>query len=164
MMRLDYVTQQRQWEAEKAASAPEEYLYPPEDSDSDDLPVFSSQMQLSQPSRLSQNTYAYPQQDEEIDAVLQHEVAELEALVTMHEQREQQQQQQSKELRREGSEQEMQDDDGGGQAGDYSSVFGSDDEEYDSIFKDFIDSDAGNAAPKTQAGEGFATEEMDLSG
>ncbi|GAB7348141.1 hypothetical protein MBLNU459_g6157t1 [Dothideomycetes sp. NU459] len=136
MARLDYVNQKRRWEAEQARLAPPTYSDPPEEAEVDTtsyLPLWSSQTTAPQP--IASQNYGLPMQDYEADAVFQQENEELEALLSLM-QKEQQQQQQQQEGTNDA---EMQ----GDTRQDEASVFGSDDEEYDSIFMDFIDDQGG---------------------
>jgi hypothetical protein len=144
MARLDYLKEKRRWEAEQVRSAPA--LHPDfveaEESSDYDLPTYSSQMAWD-----SQARSEYPQ-DPEADLVLQREDEELEALVALMQEEENRRNQQS-------NSQEVQN--------DCSSAFGSDDDEYDSIFMDMID-ETGGAAPGTgQQHQDTADDTMDLS-
>ncbi|TKA65502.1 hypothetical protein B0A49_05716 [Cryomyces minteri] len=126
MMRLDFMSRQKRWEAEQARHAPL-LSDPPEDDDMDeyDAPLLSSQAS-THPSCSSQCTqsasnpttptiHAVP--DNEVDVILQQEDEELDALVSMLESEQHERNQQRK-------------------AQDAS--YGSDEEDYDS-FMDFID-------------------------
>lgn len=130
IMRLDFVRRQRRWEAEQALAAPPQLSDPPEEEDDDEaeLPVYSSQMQPFASSSQA------PQPDEEVDAVLQQEDEELDALVALMESEDGKQ-----EVPTEG--------------------FGSDDEDYDSIFREFVREDAGSDLQQQQQ----QGDEMDMS-
>ncbi|WPG98271.1 pentatricopeptide repeat-containing protein, chloroplastic [Acrodontium crateriforme] len=79
MMRLDFVRQQRQWEAERARDAPWMAAYgPDEDENEEDLPTSSGAMQLS---RLNSQT-PLAEEEEEVEEVVQMEDQELEALLS----------------------------------------------------------------------------------
>lgn len=152
MARLDYNTEKRRWEAEQARSAPPTYSEPPEEDyeDPNRQPIYSQQWHPQY------EHYGFsPLSESEADAVLQQENAELEALVSMME---------NQELRF-----AQHEEDGEmvppptprlGDRHDGASVFGSDDEEYDSIFMDLIDEQGGCGGQVQQQEEG---EEMDMS-
>lgn len=153
MARLDYNTEKRRWEAEQARSAPPTYSEPPEE-DHEDPSRQAIHSQQWHPRYEHHGLHAPT--ESEADAVLQQETAELEALVSMME---------NQELRF-----ARHKDDGGmvplpptprlGDRQDGSSVFGSDDEEYDSIFMDLIDEQGGCGGQAQRQDEG---EEMDMS-
>ncbi|KAK5169313.1 hypothetical protein LTR04_005648 [Oleoguttula sp. CCFEE 6159] len=149
MMRLDFMSRQKRWEAEQARRAPL-LSDPPEDDDMDehDAPLFSSQSS-TYPSYSSQRTqspsnpttptiHAVP--DNEVDVILQQEDEELDALVSML-----------------GSEQYERN-----KAQDAS--YGSDEEDYDSIFMDFIDDGmvAQESSERTQ-GDEQGSDDMDTT-
>lgn len=144
MARLDYITQKRRWEAEQARLAPPTYSDPSEEAEnenSSDLPYWGSQMAISQP--VSNHDYEPSDRDREADAALQQEDAELEALLSLM-------QQQGASIDQEMKAETTPED---------ASVFGSDDDEYDSIFMDFID-DQGNQAAQSKE---VQDEEMDMT-
>ncbi|THX75218.1 hypothetical protein D6D04_07515 [Aureobasidium pullulans] len=148
MARLDYLKEKRRWEAEQVRSAPP--LYPDlpdaeEDSSEYDLPTYNNQMAWDP---RSQSDYPL---DQEADAILQQENEELEALVALMQEDENRRNQQS-------DSQDAHD--------DRSSAFGSDDDEYDSIFMDMIDETGGAAPGSEQQQQQYqhpADDEMDLS-
>ena len=106
-MRLDFVQRQRAWEAEQARDAPQIPSGPVEEEDEDvyELPSSSSNaMQISS-----------QQPDDQVDAVLQREEEELEALLEFMP----------------------------GQEGDtHSEHLWSDDDDYDALFSQFMEQDA----------------------
>ena len=136
-MRLDFVQRQKQWEAEQARSAP---LLPsdgPEEEDEEDLShmIFSG--------NATQNSMSFSQWQatpEEADEIAQMEDEELAALLSF--------------LPGEGNDLPQQhnyrptQDQGQGQSRDQqgnepmSDHFGSDDDDYDSLFSDFINAEA----------------------
>ncbi|KAG9613933.1 hypothetical protein KCV04_g16676, partial [Aureobasidium melanogenum] len=146
MARLDYLKEKRRWEAEQVRSAPS--LHPDfaeaEEASEYDLPTYSSQMAWD-----PQSQFEHPL-DPEADAILQQENEELEALVALMQEDENCQNQQF-------NSQEAHD--------DRSSVFGSDDDEYDNIFMNLIDETGGAAAGSghQQQHQPTAGDEMDLS-
>jgi hypothetical protein len=144
MARLDYLKEKRRWEAEQVRSAPA--LHPDfaeaEESSDYDLPTYSSQMAWG-----SRTRSEYPQ-DLEADLVLQQEDEELEALIALMQEEENRRSQQS-------NSQEAHN--------DCSSAFGSDDDEYDSIFMDMIDETGGTAPGNEQEHQHTADDTMDLS-
>ena len=75
-MRLDYMRQQKRWEAEQARDAPQLSSDPVEEEEEYDLPSSSSVMQMS--THGSQQ----PVPDDEVDEVVQRENEELEALLS----------------------------------------------------------------------------------
>ena len=178
MALLDYKTEKRRWEAEQARLAPATFSDPPEEAEDDDKtqypsssegPQWSSQMAFSQPTShyVPYQESQYQRQQDlgmgftplsefEADAVLRQENEELEALIDMMESQQlptYPQKQQGdlfdvSQLQEQGHEHEG------------SSMFGSDDEEYDSIFMDLIDDQGGNAE---QARQTQQEEDMDMS-
>ncbi|KAG9520173.1 hypothetical protein KCU93_g7758, partial [Aureobasidium melanogenum] len=146
MARLDYLKEQRRWEAEQVRSAPSVHpeFAEAEEASEYDLPTYSSQMAWD-----PQSQSDYPL-DPEADAILQQENEELEALVALMQEDEHRQNQQF-------NNQEAHD--------DRSSAFGSDDDEYDNIFMNLIDETGGAAASSghQQQHQPAADDEMDLS-
>jgi hypothetical protein len=144
MARLDYLKEKRRWEAEQVRSAPS--LHPDfaeaEETSDYDLPTYSNQMSWH-----PQSQSEYPL-DSEADLVLQQEDEELEALIALMQEDENRRNQQS-------NSQETHD--------DRSSAFGSDDDEYDSIFMDMIDETGGAAPGPEQQNQHTADDSMDLS-
>jgi hypothetical protein len=144
MARLDYLKEKRRWEAEQVRSAPS--LHPDfaeaEETSDYDLPTYSSQMAWD-----PQSQSEYPL-DSEADLALRQEDEEMEALLAMMQEDENRRVQQS-------NSQEAHD--------DLSSAFGSDDDEYDSIFMDMIDETGGAASGSEQHGQHTADDQMDLS-
>jgi hypothetical protein len=146
MARLDYLKEQRRWEAEQVRSAPSVHpeFAEAEEASEYDLPTYSSQMAWD-----PQSQSDYPL-DPEADAILQQENEELEALVALMQEDEHRHNQQF-------NNQEAHD--------DRSSAFGSDDDEYDNIFMNLIDETGGAAAGSghQQQHQPAADDEMDLS-
>jgi hypothetical protein len=156
-MRLDFVQRQKQWEAEQARSAPLLPSDAPEEEDEEDLShmIFSGDA--------TQNSMSFSQWQatpEEADEIAQMEDEELEALLSF--------------LPGEGNDlpqysyQPIQDQ---GQAQDQqenepmSDHFGSDDDDYDSLFSDFINAAAHgqceqSSGPQADTSNGDA---MDMS-
>ncbi|KAI4720287.1 hypothetical protein E4T48_03415 [Aureobasidium sp. EXF-10727] len=141
MARLDYLKEKRRWEAEQVRSAPS--LHPEfaeaEEASDYDLPTYSSHMTWD-----PQSQHDYPL-DPEADAALQQENEELEALIALM-------QEDENRLNQHSNSQEAHD--------DRSSAFGSDDDEYDSIFMNLIDETGGAASGPEQQHQ---DDEMDLS-
>lgn len=156
IMRLDFVQRQKKWEAEQARSAPLLPSDAPEEEEEDldfSLPLSSNDaMQISAP---SSQWHATP---EEADEVARRESEELEALLSMLPGEEagllqhQAQQPQSYEPHQSHQVDEQ-----------MSEHFGSDDDDYDALFTDFINADAHESAEggnQTTASSGDA---MDMS-
>lgn len=184
MARLDYRTEKSRWELEQARLAPPTYSDPPEEAEddfrSDDPsnsgePQHSSQMMLSQQIPQNDSHLEFydlhrqraemgfaPLSEYEADIVLRQESEELEALIEMMESQQlptnlqHQQQQRQRYLLGTLPQQEPE------QEHECSSAFGSDDEEYDSIFMDLIDEQGGENAHQSQQIHQQA-EEMDMS-
>jgi len=132
-MRLDFVQRQKQWEAEQARSAPLLPSDAPEEEDEEDLSHMIYSGNATQTSMSFSQWQATP---EEADEIAQMEDEELEALLsflpgedsTSHQQH---------------SYQPIQNQDQGQQANEpMSDHFGSDDDDYDSLFSDFINAEA----------------------
>jgi hypothetical protein len=142
MARLDYLKEKRRWEAEQVRSAPPQHsdFAEAEETSDYDLPTYNSQMAWDPQSRSE-----YPL-DSETDLILQQEDEELEALVALMQEEERNQQPNSQEA-----------------LNDCSSAFGSDDDEYDSIFMDMIDETGGTAPGNEQEHQHTADDTMDLS-
>jgi hypothetical protein len=144
MARLDYLKEKRRWEAEQVRSAPS--LHPDfaeaEETSDYDLPTYSNQMAWD-----PQSQSEYPL-DSEADLVLQQEDEELEALVALMQEDENRRNQQANSQ---------------GTHDDRSSAFGSDDDEYVSIFMDMIDETGGAAPGSEQQHQHTADDSMDLS-
>lgn len=128
-MRLDFVQRQKQWEAEQARAAP---LLPsdgPEQEEEDDFSqmIFSGNAtQASLPSTQWQATPEEADQiaqmeDEELEALLSFLPGEESALPQQHSYQSVQEQQPDEQM---------------------SEHFGSDDDDYDSLFSDFINAEA----------------------
>lgn len=135
MMRLDFVRQQRQWEAEQARDAPWMSAYgPEEDENEEDLSTSSSAMQFSQFGS------QMPLAEEEVEEVVQMEDQELEALLSF--------------MPVNGDE-EMNDHE------PHSDHAWSDDDDYDALFSEFMDQSNGGQvhAAQTQDHDG----DMDMS-
>lgn len=167
MARLDYKSEKSRWEAEQARTAPPIPSDPPEEDEEDYYQHQRFQQSSSGSSHVPQqffsNTHSDTQMhssqpsrsDWEADAVLAQENAELEALVAMMEG----QQVASSSSYQHAHVQQMQQSAGGGNTSvDDETPFGSDDDEYDSIFMDLIDERGG-----LQAADGLQGEEMDMS-
>lgn len=142
IMRLDFVQRQKQWEAEQARSAPLLPSDAPEEDDEDfALPMSSNNsMQFSAPSTQWQAT------QEEADEVAQRENEELEALLSFlpgEEMNVTQPQAQFQEF--DHTHQVQQADE------QMSEHFGSDDDDYDALFSDFINAEAHEAAEEETA-------------
>jgi hypothetical protein len=144
MARLDYLKEKRRWEAEQVRSAPQ--LHPDfaeaEETSDYDLPTYSNQMSWD-PQAQSEHPL-----DPEADLVQQQEDEELEALIALMQEDENRRNQHS-------NCQEAHD--------DRSSAFGSDDDEYDSIFMDMIDETGGATTGPEQQDQHTADDSMDLS-
>lgn len=176
MALLDYKTEKHRWEAEQARLAPPTFSDPPEEAEDDhqienpsssEGPQWSSQMVFSQPTShyapYQESQYQHqqalgmgftPLSEFEADAVLRQENEELEALIDMMESQQlptYPQQQQGEGFDASRLQEQEHEHEG-------SSVFGSDDEEYDSIFMDLIDDQGGNGQQIQQEDE-----EMDMS-
>ncbi|CAD0096908.1 unnamed protein product [Aureobasidium vineae] len=138
------IDDKRRWEAEQVRSAPS--LHPEfaeaEEASDYDLPTYSSQMAWD-----PQSQPEYPP-DSEVDAVLQQENEELEALIALMQEEDDRRNQQS-------NSQEAHD--------DRFSAFGSDDDEYDNIFMNMIDETGGAASVSEPQHQHTADDEMDLS-
>lgn len=135
IMRLDFVQRQKKWEAEQARSAPLMLSDAPEEEEEEDfsLPMSSNNaMQMSAPPLQWQAT------PEEADEVAQWENQELEALLSMLPGEESVFQQQQLPVQQHDYQpyQDQQADE------PMSEHFGSDDDDYDALFSDFINADA----------------------
>jgi len=158
IMRLDFVQRQKQWEAEQARSAPLLPSDAPEEEDEVDLShmIFSG--------NATQNSMSFSQWQatpEEADEIAQMEDEELEALLSFlpGEGNDLPQQQNYQPTQYQGQGQDRQ---GNEPMSDH---FGSDDDDYDSLFSDFINAEAhgmaeGNNAPQEDASSGDV---MDMS-
>lgn len=128
LARLDYMTQKRQWEAEQALNAPQEYTdEEPEaeilgDEAMNELSGFGAQTQHS-PFAGQTKQPCLALDEREAEEVLQREDEEMEALIAMMEDESRTNEQKQ--------EHEQQD------ASDNSSIFGNDDDVYDSIFRSY---------------------------
>jgi hypothetical protein len=139
MMRLDYVRQQRRWQAEQARAAPI-FAYEPEEEGEyyeeevafgvENSAVDSSFVEM----QLPQSSLPAIARDDEIDQVLQMEDQELEALLENLPMQQ---------------EQVQQDDEMEAQSQWSAEHFGSDDEDYDAIFSEML-SQSSVAAGSTQ--------------
>ncbi|KAM0715467.1 hypothetical protein Q7P37_008965 [Cladosporium fusiforme] len=138
IMRLDFVQRQKQWEAEQARSAPLMLSDAPEEEEEEfTLPMSSnhSTMQFSAPSTQWQAT------QEEADAAAQRENEELEALLSFLPGEDvSQPQAQYQDVNYSQLSQAQQADE------QMSEHFGSDDDDYDALFSDFINAEAHEAA------------------
>jgi hypothetical protein len=149
MARLDYLCEKRRWEAEQARSAP------PPQFVSSDLPDAEEEHFTYN----DNNSHTQLDHHQEIDAVQRLEDQELEALIARMQEDENEQNGRPGQAVHHDAE-------------DYSSsVFGSDDDEYDSIFLDLIDETGGGGGSGVAAGvdqrheypAGDMDVEMDLS-
>lgn len=138
-MRLDFVQRQKKWEAEQARAAPLMLSDAPEEEEEEEdfsLPVSSyNAMQMPAPS----SQWQWQATPEEADEVAQWENEELEALLSMlpgEESGFQQQQQLSAQQHDYQPYQDRRADE------PMSEHFGSDDDDYDALFSDFINADA----------------------
>lgn len=151
-MRLDFVQRQKKWEAEQARAAPMLPSDGPEEEEEEDLSqmIFSgSAMQSSMPSTQWQATPEEADQiaqmeDEELEALLSFLPGEESALPQQHDHQHVQTQQADEQM---------------------SEHFGSDDDDYDSLFSDFINAEA---HATTEGGNGVQAPEssgdaMDMS-
>lgn len=128
-MRLDFVQRQKQWEAEQARTAP---LLPsdgPEEEEEEDLSPMIFSGNATQTSMSFSQWQATP---EEADEIAQMEDEELEALLSFLPGEESAQPQQH-------NYQPTQDQQGNEHMSEH---FGSDDDDYDSLFSDFINAEA----------------------
>jgi hypothetical protein len=161
MMRLDYVRQQRQWQAEQARAAPI-FDYEPEEEEEDygeeGEALFgnggSTQNSSDMEMQLPQSSFGAFVREDEIDQVLQMEDEELEALL--------------EHLPMQQYQQTQQQDDGMKAQSQWSAEhFGSDDEDYDVIFSEMLSqsSVADGAGTWSTAGGSFSrdADEMDES-
>ena len=151
-MRLDFVQRQKQWEAEQARSAPLLPSDAPEEEDEDDFSQMMSSGNAMQTSPYSTQWQATPEEAEEI---AQMEDRELEALLDFLPGEEstlpQQHDEQSYQMAQESE--------------PMSDHFGSDDDDYDALFSDFINAEAHGMAvegngPQVPTSSGDA---MDMS-
>jgi hypothetical protein len=136
-MRLDFVQRQKKWEAEQARAAPSLPSDGPEEEEEEDFSqmIFSGNAaQSSMPS--TQQWQATP---EEADEIAQMEDEELEALLSFWPGEESalpQQQGYHQPVQTQGRDEQM------------SEHFGSDDDDYDSLFSDFINAEAHETAER----------------
>lgn len=151
-MRLDFVQRQKRWEAEQARSAPLLPSDAPEEEDDDDFSNMMSSGNAMQTSTYSTQWQATP---EEADEIAQMEDRELEALLSFLPGEEsalpQEHNHQSDPMVQENE--------------PMSDHFGSDDDDYDSLFSDFINAEAhdmvdAGRGPQVPASSGDA---MDMS-
>ncbi|KAF2229360.1 hypothetical protein EV356DRAFT_455981 [Viridothelium virens] len=110
ILQLDYVSERKKWEAEMAQSAPPPEEPPEEEAD---LPVYSSQGPFFMSQTTPQNSQPSCDDAREIDDIERQQQEDLEALLSLMETEEEQ-----------GQARQAQD----------SQRYGSDDEDYDSIF------------------------------
>ena len=157
-MRLDFVQRQKQWEAEQARLAPLLPSDAPEEEDEEDLSHMIFSGNATQTSVSFSQWQATP---EEADEIAQMEDEELEALLSFlpGEGNDLPQQQIYQHIQDQAQGQDQQ---GNEPMSDH---FGSDDDDYDSLFSDFINAEAhgvveGNNAPQEDASGGDA---MDMS-
>ena len=124
-MRLDFVQRQKQWEAEQARDAPQIPSDPIEEEDEEDdydLPTSSSNaMQMSAPS-----TQLPTIPEDEVEALLQRENQELEALLSY--------------MNAEGA----------GEGDRQSEHLYSDDDDYDTLFSELMEQDAAMGGQQQQ--------------
>lgn len=158
IMRLDFVQRQKQWEAEQARSAPLLPSDAPEEEEEEDLShmIFSG--------NATQNSMSFSQWQatpEEADEIAQMEDEELEALLSFlpGEDSSLPQTHNYRPVQAQGQDQNQQ---GNEPMSDH---FGSDDDDYDSLFSDFINAEAHgmaeqNNGPQADASSGDA---MDMS-
>lgn len=167
IMRLDFVQRQKQWEAEQARSAPLVYADAMgEDEEEFALPVSSSgeAMQFFTPSATQ-----WQATQEEADQVAQRENEELEALLSflpgeeMNVSQAAAAQYQDYNQTAQTTESQQQDE-------QMSEHFGSDDDDYEALFSDFINAEAHEAAvmggergQPTQVPESSGGDAMDMS-
>ncbi|TKA81555.1 hypothetical protein B0A55_02998 [Friedmanniomyces simplex] len=158
IMRLDFVQRQRAWEAEQARDARYLGTEPIEEEDEGEeeaalyeLPSSSSNTAMQMSSHPASQQQPMPEQEEELEAVLQREQEEMEALLSympMHEQ--------------EGSGME------GVHDAQSAGNLWSDDDDYDALFSEVMIDQSGNSG-NIIMGQGQITqanqsdEEMDLS-
>lgn len=148
MMRLDFVQRQRAWEAELARAAPfvgeEDVMENGDEEEEDDGDVFGGPksgggdaMQFSAPGS-QQQQWGWQATQEEADEVAEREREELDALLSLLPGEEMQgaQEQAQGQQPSFGSSEEQQGDE------QMSEHFGSDDDDYDALFSDFINADA----------------------
>jgi hypothetical protein len=143
IMRLDFVQRQKQWEAEQARSAPLLPSDAPEEEEEEDLSHMIYSGSATQSSMQFSQWQATP---EEADEIAQMEDEELEALLSFLPGEE------SALPQRHSYEPLQHQDQGQGQQGNelMSDHFGSDDDDYDSLFSDFINAEAhGNGKEST---------------
>lgn len=148
IMRLDFVQRQKQWEAEQARSAPLLPFDPVEEEEAEadafefDFASSSNAMQISAPST--------QQPEQEADDIAQREREELEALLSFLPG---EQDFAAPQATTQGNDEQM------------SEHFGSDDDDYDALFSDFVNENA-HDGPETgnqtqvSSGEG---DDMDMS-
>ena len=149
MMRLDFVQRQRAWEAELARAAPsvgeEDVMENGDQEEEDEGDVFGGlgssggdAMQFSAPGSQQQQQWGWQATQEEADEVAEREREELDALLSLLPVDEMQgaQEQAQGQQPSFGSNEEQQGDE------QMSEHFGSDDDDYDALFSDFINADA----------------------
>ena len=158
-MRLDFVQRQKQWEAEQARSAPLLPSDAPEEEDEEDLSHMIFGGNATQDSMSFSQWQATP---EEADEIAQMEDEELEALLSFlpgegDELPGQHNYQQS--IQNQGQGQDQQ---GNEPMSDH---FGSDDDDYDSLFSDFINAEAHGMAEENNGPQAYASsgDAMDMS-
>ena len=154
IMRLDFVQRQKQWEAEQARSAPLLPSDAPEEEDEEDLSHMIYSGDATQTSMSFSQWQATP---EEADEIAQMEDEELEALLSFlpGEGNDLPQQHNYQPIQDQGQGQDQQ---GNEPMSDH---FGSDDDDYDSLFSDFINAEAhGSNGHQADASGGDA---MDMS-
>ena len=157
-MRLDFVQRQKQWEAEQARSAPLLPSDAPEEEDDED----PSHMIFS--GNATQNSLSFSQWQvtpEEADKIAQMEDEELEALLSFlpGEGNDLPQQQNSQPIQDQGQGQDQQ---GNEPMSDH---FGSDDDDYDSLFSDFVNAEAHGMAGENDGFQAHSSsgDAMDMS-
>jgi hypothetical protein len=158
IMRLDFVQRQKQWEAEQARSAPLLPSDAPEDEDEEDLSHMVFSGDATQTSMSFSQWQATP---EEADEIAQMEDEELEALLSFlpGEGNDLPQQHNNQPIQDQGQGQDQQ---GNEPMSDH---FGSDDDDYDSLFSDFINAEAHGQAEQSSGSQADASsgDAMDMS-
>lgn len=138
-MRLDFVQRQKQWEAEQARSAP---LLPSDPIEEEDEPGNFDFDFTSSGNAMQVST----QPEQEAEDFAQRENEELEALLSFLPG----EQDSAPKTGMQGNEEQM------------SEHFGSDDDDYDALFSDFINEDA-HAGPENGGQANGEGDEMDMS-
>jgi hypothetical protein len=153
-MRLDFVQRQKKWEAEQARAAPMLPSDGPEEEEEEDFSHMIFSGNAAQPSMPS--TQQWQATPEEADEIAQMEDEELEALLSFlpgEESALAQQQSYHQPVQTQGGDEQMPE------------HFGSDDDDYDSLFSDFINAEAHETAERGSEAQApmLSGDAMDMS-